>query len=107
MELPAVSTRFSGIPELVVEGETGLLVDTNDHDGAVEALRALLNDPARRQRMGTAGRRRVRQAFTIEASTAALDETFRSLIAARRPAAAAAIYAVGLARRPESARNPR
>ena len=82
MELPVVSTRFSGIPELVIDGETGLLVDTDDQDGAVTALRALLRDPARRQRMGAAGRRRVRDEFTIEASTAVLDATFTSLLAA-------------------------
>jgi glycosyltransferase involved in cell wall biosynthesis len=84
MELPAVSTRFSGVPELVTDGETGLLVDTDDHDGAVAALRVLLRDSDLRHRMGVAGRRRVRDAFTIEASTAALDETFQSFIAARR-----------------------
>lgn len=87
MQLPVVSTRFSGIPELVVDGETGLLVDIADHEGAVAALRALLRDAVLRQRLGAAGRRRVRDAFTIEASTAALDETFQGLIAARRNSA--------------------
>lgn len=88
MELPAVSTRFSGIPELVIDGESGLLVDTADHDGAVAALRALLRDADRRQRMGAAGRRYVCDSFNLDSSTAALDETFRSVIAVRRRAVA-------------------
>ena len=87
MELPAVSTRFSGVPELVIEGETGLLVDTNDHSGAAAALRALLTDLDRRERMGRAGRRRVCAGFTIQASVAKLDATFSGLVETRRGAA--------------------
>jgi glycosyltransferase involved in cell wall biosynthesis len=83
MELPVVSTRFSGVPELVVDGETGLLVETDDHSGAVTALRTLLNRADLRARLGRAGRRRVREGFTIQASAAKLDATFTSLLAAR------------------------
>lgn len=99
MEVAAVSTRFSGIPELVIDGETGLLVAVDDHDGAVAAIRSLLSDPERRRHMGAAGRRRVREAFSIEASTAALDDTFQSMLAARRGRTAA----IGSASRTESA----
>lgn len=83
MELPVISTRFSGIPELVIERETGLLVDADDHDAAVAALRTLLADPQGRERMGQAGRRRVRETFTIQTSVAKLDATFTSLLSAR------------------------
>lgn len=88
MELPCVSTGFSGVPELVVDGRTGLLVGTDDHERAVAALRTLLRDAELRRRMGQAGRRRVAEAFTIEASVGALDATFNGLRAARSSAAA-------------------
>jgi colanic acid/amylovoran biosynthesis glycosyltransferase len=78
MELPVVSTRFSGIPELVTDGATGFLTETADHRGAASALRTLLRDPALRMRMGIAGRTRVAAAFTVDAATAALDEMFRA-----------------------------
>jgi len=81
MELPVVSTHFSGIPELVVDGEAGLLVDTHDDNEAVAALRALLGDPQRRHRMGQAGRRKVRESFAIETTTTLLDQIFQEITA--------------------------
>lgn len=83
MELPVVATRFSGIPELVLDGVTGILIDPEDEDALVDALRAVLFDAGRRQRMGRAGRQRVLARFTIETSTAALDEAFETIRGAR------------------------
>ena len=77
--LPVVSTRFSGIPELVVDGETGRLVAVDDETADAEALRSLLGDPELRRRMGSAGRRRVLDGFTTEASAAKLDTVFSRL----------------------------
>lgn len=51
-----VSTRHAGIPEAVIEGETGLLVEEGDEAAYTQALLALLADPARAQSMGQAGR---------------------------------------------------
>lgn len=65
--LPVVSTTVSGIPEAVVDGETGLLVPPVDVGALAEALSRLLGDSALRRRMGAAGRRRVEERFTIEA----------------------------------------
>lgn len=85
MALPCVSTRFSGVPELVVDGETGLLVAPGDAAGAARALAALLRDPARRQRLGVAGRERVAARFTIEASVDRLAAVFDEVHAAGGP----------------------
>jgi glycosyltransferase involved in cell wall biosynthesis len=82
MELPCVSTRFSGVPELVIEGETGVLVEIGDVAGAADALAGLFADPARRRAMGAAGRRRVVEAFTIERSAANLAAAFEEICAA-------------------------
>jgi glycosyltransferase involved in cell wall biosynthesis len=64
--LPVVSTRHSGIPEAVVDGETGILVDEHDVDGMATALADLLSDEARAAAMGWAGRERVLAHFTHE-----------------------------------------
>ena len=62
--LPCVSTRTCGIPEIVVEGETGLLVPRDDADALAAALLRLLEDPAYRDRLGEGGRRRVERHLT-------------------------------------------
>lgn len=76
--LPVVSTRFSGIPELVIDGETGLLASVDDADEQAAALRRALLDPALRARLGCAARRKVEREFTIDASTARLAALFSS-----------------------------
>jgi glycosyltransferase involved in cell wall biosynthesis len=60
---PVVATAVSGIPELVRDGETGLLVPPAAPDALAAALAALLSDPVRRRHMGERGRRRVEQWF--------------------------------------------
>jgi glycosyltransferase involved in cell wall biosynthesis len=62
--LPVVSTRHAGIPEVVVEGETGLLVDEGDVEGMSREMLRLLRDPAYAAALGEAGRRRVREHFS-------------------------------------------
>jgi colanic acid/amylovoran biosynthesis glycosyltransferase len=91
-QLPVVSTRFSGVPELVTP-ETGILLEVEDLDGQVEALRTLLADHELRRRMGEAARRRVAEAFTIEASAKRMDEVFSQWIDRSRQASAGATAA--------------
>jgi glycosyltransferase involved in cell wall biosynthesis len=62
--LPVVSTRVGGIPEVVEEGATGLLVPPNDPPALAEAIIELLDDPERMRDMGVRGRERVREHFT-------------------------------------------
>lgn len=64
--MPVVATRHSGIPEAVVDGETGLLVAEHDVAGMAAAMVALLTDPVRAAAMGHAGRERVLATFTRE-----------------------------------------
>jgi glycosyltransferase involved in cell wall biosynthesis len=56
---PVVATRVGGSPELVIHGETGLLVERGDREGLAAALGALLSDGALRERLGAAGRSRL------------------------------------------------
>lgn len=72
--LPVVATRHAGIPEAVVDGETGLLVGEGDVDGMAAAIARLAADPDERARMGLAGWERARGWFSIESEIAALRE---------------------------------
>jgi glycosyltransferase involved in cell wall biosynthesis len=62
---PVVASRAGGLPEVVADGETGLLVDVGDAPGLARALTALLRDPERAAQMGGRGRERAR-AFSCE-----------------------------------------
>ena len=62
----SVATRVGGVPEVVADGETGLLVPPRDHEALAEGIIALLKDSARRTRMGEAGLKRARKLFTVE-----------------------------------------
>ena len=62
--LPVVSTRHAGIPEAVVEGETGLLVDDGNAGGMAECLVQLASDPGLRGQFGQAGWQRAKTRFT-------------------------------------------
>lgn len=71
-EVPVVSTRTSGIPELVEDGVTGLLVPPEDPAALADALQRLANDPALGQRLGQAGRQKVLREFDLTDNTAKL-----------------------------------
>jgi glycosyltransferase involved in cell wall biosynthesis len=75
MELPIISTRFSGIPELVTT-DSGVLVEPDDVEGLADALAYLLGNASERRRMGEAGRRRVLASFTVGGSAERLQQTF-------------------------------
>lgn len=63
---PVVATPVGGTPEVVADGETGVLVPARDPAALADAIAALLRDPARRRRLGDAGRARVAAQFTLE-----------------------------------------
>ena len=74
---PVVSTRLAGIPELMIDGETGLLVSPADTAALTEALQKLLCDRELRVRYGCAGRARIEQHFRIEHTVAPLLKLFQ------------------------------
>jgi glycosyltransferase involved in cell wall biosynthesis len=63
--LPVAAFRSGGTPEMVVDGDTGILVDVGDTDGLAGAMAMLAGDPALRASMGAAGRARAREAFSL------------------------------------------
>ena len=74
--LACVATDVSGIPELVLAGETGLLVPSEAPEALARALEALMRDPTRRMALGEAGRRRVEAVFRLEPNLARLARRF-------------------------------
>src|SRR6266480_6000159 len=80
-----VSTRLAGIPELVVDGQTGMLAPPGDSTALADALEQLLRGPELRLRFGHAGRARIEQHFRIEQTVAPLMEMLERSCS-RRPA---------------------
>lgn len=67
-----VAAAVGGIPEMIEDGVTGLLVPPADESALATAIRALLDDPVRAEHLGTAAQRRVREGFTPEGQLARL-----------------------------------
>jgi len=66
-KVPSVGTRVGGIPEAILEGETGLLTPVQDSQALALALERLREDPDLRHKMGEAAQRRVREEFSESA----------------------------------------
>jgi glycosyltransferase involved in cell wall biosynthesis len=76
MEIPVVSTRITGVPELIDDGRTGLLVAPGRTDQLADALERLFLDPALCQKMGSAAREKVVSEFNSESSAKQLYALF-------------------------------
>lgn len=83
---PVVASRVGGIPEVVVDGETGWLVPPGDEAALARALRDALADPARARRMGEAGRRRVEAHFSWDRIADRTLAVYRDAIASKAAA---------------------
>jgi glycosyltransferase involved in cell wall biosynthesis len=75
-EVPVVSTTISGIPELVEDGVTGMLVPPENPAALADALERLVHDPELGRRLGRAGREKVLQEFDLAANAAQLAALF-------------------------------
>ena len=79
-ETPVVASAAGGILEVVVDGETGILVPPAKPDALAGALARLLNDPETRRRMGQAGRRRVEAQFSWASVAERTERVYRDAI---------------------------
>jgi len=82
-ETPAIGPRLAPVDEIIVDGQTGLLVDDDRAESYAAAALSLLADPVRRAEFGAAARRRVRERFDERRSFARIEETYRRLLGAR------------------------
>ncbi len=80
-ELPVLASRAGGLTEVVIDGETGLMVEPEDVAAAADALIALAGDPALRARLGQAGRVHVQRSFSQEHSLDVIEQIYRESVA--------------------------
>jgi glycosyltransferase involved in cell wall biosynthesis len=77
---PVVSTACGGPSTTVVEGETGLLVPVGDAAALAEAMRSVLDAPARADRMGRKARERAEEQFSVRATGERFLEVYDHLL---------------------------
>ncbi|MBV9657933.1 MAG: glycosyltransferase [Verrucomicrobia bacterium] len=80
--LPVISSRLGGANEAVIDGETGLLVDTTDAQALATAVERLVQDDGLRRQLGLAGRAWTETYFRAEKNSACLVEAFRRAVSA-------------------------
>jgi glycosyltransferase involved in cell wall biosynthesis len=96
---PVVATNVSAIPELIVDGVTGLLVKPQRPDQLAEALARLIRDPALRARLAAAGDARVRRDFPLSRGVDLLLEKFALSLPVTSPSPAPLVCASPSTRR--------
>ena len=80
MGKPVVSTNVGGIPEVVLDGVTGILVEPGNSKALSHAIMRLLNDPPLRKAMGRKGRERVEQYFTLHSHVQRIEEIYGEIL---------------------------
>jgi glycosyltransferase involved in cell wall biosynthesis len=80
MGRPVVATNIGGIPDVVLDGMTGLLVERAAPAALADAVRALLDDPARAARLGAAGRARAESTFSLGAHVDAVERVYDEVL---------------------------
>ncbi len=80
MRKPVISTKVGGIPEVVVDGVTGILVPPGNSKALFHAIMRLLNNPPLRESMGREGRRRVEENFTLQAHVQKIEMIYGDIL---------------------------
>lgn len=80
MARPVISTNIGGIPEVVLDGITGILVPPGDSEALSRAIMVLLDDPHLRDRMGREGRRRVEKHFSLQTHVQRIQEIYDRIL---------------------------
>ena len=89
MARPVVASRVGGVPEVVLDNETGLLVDANSSVALADAILSLLSSPERAMLLGAAGRTRAEREFTFQTHADSYDTLLTSM--ARTPSVAGVV----------------
>jgi glycosyltransferase involved in cell wall biosynthesis len=86
VETPVIGTRLEGVPELITDGETGLLVPPRNPDALAQAVLRVLENPTRAKAMARAGRKRVEAQFSMTVKIERTEALYRRLLeSAGRP----------------------
>jgi glycosyltransferase involved in cell wall biosynthesis len=76
---PVVATNGGGVPEIVEDGKTGILVPMGDVEAMVVAICQILADPTRAKAMGTCGRQRIADHFTLEQTARRVEAVYQEI----------------------------
>jgi glycosyltransferase involved in cell wall biosynthesis len=80
MGKPIVASNVMAIPEIVVNGETGILTSPKNSHSLAEGIMKLLRDPDLARKMGEKGKKRLEKQFTIEKMTRKTEELYNDMI---------------------------
>ena len=80
MEVPIVATTAGGIPEVIENGKTGLLVPPKDPDALAKAIIGLLKDEDKRKMFAEEGRKKVLNKFTASNMVEAMEKVYLKLL---------------------------
>jgi len=84
MEIPVVATRVGGIPEVVLDRETGILVEPGNSEQLAQAILTLIENPALRRQMGERGRRHVLANYRWEDNAALMEKLYHGFVHSSR-----------------------
>jgi glycosyltransferase involved in cell wall biosynthesis len=83
VETPVIGPRLEGVPELITDGETGLLVPPRNPDALAQAMLRVIENPTRARAMARAGRKRVEARFSTAVKIERTEALYRRLLEAR------------------------
>jgi glycosyltransferase involved in cell wall biosynthesis len=83
VETPVIGTNLEGVPELITDGETGLLVPPRNPDALAQAVLRMVENPARAKAMARAGRKRVEGRFSTAVKVERTEALYRRLLSER------------------------
>ena len=78
--IPVISTNHAGIPDVIINGETGLLCEEHDVNGMAQHMINLLDNPEKTKRIGAAGKINIKLNFSLERHIVSLQDTLKSII---------------------------
>jgi glycosyltransferase involved in cell wall biosynthesis len=84
MEIPVVATKVGGIPEVVLDGETGILIEPGNSEQLAQAILTLIENPALRRQMGEQGRKHVLANYRWEDNAALMERLYHRFVHSSR-----------------------
>ncbi|MCG9973020.1 glycosyltransferase [Christiangramia crocea] len=78
--LPVISTNHAGIPDVIIDGKTGFLVEEHDVDGMALKIISLIENIEQAQHMGQSGKKNIRENFTLERHITKLNELVKTTL---------------------------
>jgi glycosyltransferase involved in cell wall biosynthesis len=80
MEIPVVSTKVGGVPEVVLDGKTGILVEPRNSEQLAQAILTLIENPALRRQMGKRGRKHILANYRWEDNAALMERLYHRFV---------------------------